>query len=80
MHFLKRKKKISKLTFKKLARRGGIKRLSNLFYEEARTSLSDFLKKIIEDAIIYSDYGKRKTIQIMDIIYALKKNGGIFYN
>jgi histone H3/H4 len=47
---------ISKPAIRRLARRGGIKRISSHFYEEARGVLRKFLENLIEDAVIYTTH------------------------
>lgn len=64
---------------RRLARRGGVKRLSGLIYEETRNTLMEFLRNIIRDAITYTEYAKRKTIIAMDVVFALKRRGMPIY-
>jgi histone H4 len=70
---------ISKPAIRRLARRGGIKRISSHFYEEARGVLRKFLENLIEDAVIYTTHANRKTVLAMDVIYALKRQGKTIY-
>ncbi len=70
---------ISKPGIRKLARRGGVKRISGLVYEETRSVLKAFLTNIIRDAVVYTDYARRKTVLVMDVVFALKRNGKILY-
>ena len=53
-------KGITKPAIRRLARRGGVKRISGLVYEETRSVLKEFLEKIIHDAVTYTEYGRRK--------------------
>lgn len=56
---------ISNLTkgdIRRLARRGGCKRISIDLFDEAKLALEEFLKKIIRDAISYCEHSKRQTI------------------
>jgi histone H4 len=64
---------------RRLARRGGVKRLSGLVYEETRNVLVDFVRKVVHDACEYADYAKRKTIVAMDVVFALKRQGRPIY-
>jgi histone H4 len=64
---------------RRLARRGGVKRLSGLVYEETRNVLVDFVRKVIHDAVVYTEYAKRKTIVAMDVVLALKRQGRPIY-
>ena len=63
---------ISKPAIRRLARRGGVKRISGLVYEETRGVLRVFLENVIRDAETYTDHARRKTVTAMDVVYALK--------
>lgn len=69
---------ITKSDIRRLARRGGVKRLSATVYEETRFVLRDFLECIIRDAVTYTEYAKRKTVTSLDVVYALKTHGRMF--
>jgi histone H4 len=70
---------ISKGSIKKLARRGGVKRISGLVYEETRSVLKVFLENVIRDAVTYTEHARRKTVTAMDVVYALKRQGRTLY-
>ena len=70
---------ISKPAIRRLARRGGVMRISGLIYEETRGVLKVFLENVIRDAITYTEHAKRKTVTAMDVVYALKKQGRTLY-
>ena len=70
---------ITKPSIKRLARRGGVKRISGLIYEETRGVLKVFLESVIRDAVTYTEYAKRRTVTAMDIVYALKRQGKTLY-
>ena len=70
---------ITKPAIRRLARRGGVKRISGLIYEEARTHFKVILENIIRDAIVYMEHGKRKTVTAMDIVLALKRQDRTIY-
>ncbi|CAG8466276.1 7485_t:CDS:2 [Scutellospora calospora] len=55
------------LAIRRLARRGGVKRISGLIYEETR------------DAVTYTEHAKRKTVTSLDVVYALKRQGRTLY-
>ncbi|KAL6465665.1 hypothetical protein MHYP_G00257980 [Metynnis hypsauchen] len=61
------------------ARRGGVKRISGLIYEETRGVLKVFLENVIRDAVTYTEHAKRKTVIAMDVVYALKRQGRTLY-
>lgn len=70
---------ITKTAIRRLARRGGVKRISSLIYEETRGALKLFLDSVIRDTITYTEYANRKTVTVMDVIYALKRRGRTLY-
>lgn len=70
---------ITKPAIRRLARRGGVKRISGLIYEETRDVLKDFLEDVVKDAVTYAEHARRKTITAMDVVYALKRKGRIIY-
>ncbi|WMV55788.1 hypothetical protein MTR67_049173 [Solanum verrucosum] len=63
----------------RLARRGGVKRISGLIYEETRGVLKIFLENVVCDAVTYTEHARRKTLMAMDIFYALKRQGRTLY-
>ncbi|KAL5721969.1 histone H3.1 [Ranunculus cassubicifolius] len=60
-------------------RRGGVKRISGLIYEETRGVLKIFLENVIRDAVTYTEHARRKTVTAMDVVYALKRQGRTLY-
>lgn len=71
---------ITRPAIRRLARRGGVKRMSALVYDEVRSTLRRFLNTIIFDAHLYALHAHRVTICPMDIVYALKRNGRTLYS
>ena len=70
---------ITKPAIRRLARRGCVKRISGLIYEETRGVLKVFLENVIRDAVTYCEHAKRKTVTAMDVVYALKRQGRTLY-
>ncbi len=70
---------ITKPAIRRLARRGGVKRISGLIYEETRGVLKVFLEHVIRDAVTYTEHARRKTVTAMDVVYALKRQGRTLY-
>ena len=70
---------ITKPAIRRLARRGGVKRMSGLIYEETRKVLTEFLKNVIRDAVTYTEFARRKTVTAIDVVYALKNQGRTIY-
>ena len=70
---------ITKPAIRRLARRGGVKRISYLIYEYSREILKHFLEGVIRDAVTYTEHARRKTVTAMDVVYALKRQGRTLY-
>lgn len=70
---------ITKPAIRRLARRGGVKRISGDIYEEVRGVLKSFLEGVIRDSVTYTEHARRKTVTAMDVIYALKRQGKTLY-
>jgi histone H3/H4 len=52
---------ITKPAIRRLARRGGVKRISAMIYEETRGVLKTFLEGVIRDAVTYTEHAKRES-------------------
>ena len=70
---------ITKPAIRRLARRGGVKRISSYIYEETRAVLRSFLENVIRDSVTYTEHAKRKTVTALDVVYALKRQGRTLY-
>merc|ERR1739844_622804 len=70
---------ITKPAIRRLARRGGVKRISSYIYEETRAVLRSFLENVIRDSVVYTEHAKRKTVTALDVVYALKRQGRTLY-
>ena len=70
---------ITKPAIRRLARRGGVKRISGLMYEETRGVLKVFLENVIKDSVTYTEHARRKTVTALDVVYALKRQGKTLY-
>ena len=70
---------VTKPAIRRLARRGGVKRISGLIYEETRTVLKTFLEATVKDAVTYTEHSRRKTVTALDVVYALKRQGKTIY-
>jgi histone H4 len=70
---------VTKPAIRRLARRGGVKRISALIYDEARMVLKGFLEQVIKDSVTYCEHAKRKTVTALDVVYALKRQGRTLY-
>ena len=70
---------ITKPAIRRLARRGGVKRISSFIYDDSRQVLKGFLEGIVRDAVTYTEHARRKTVTAMDVVYALKRQGRTIY-
>merc|ERR1711971_418158 len=70
---------ITKPAIRRLARRGGVKRISSYIYEETRAVLRSFLENVVRDSVVYTEHAKRKTVTALDVVYALKRQGRTLY-
>lgn len=70
---------ITKPAIRRLCRRGGVKRISGLMYEETRGVLKVFLENVVRDAVTYTEHARRKTVTANDVCYALKRQGRTLY-
>ncbi|KAI4602869.1 hypothetical protein KJ359_008089 [Pestalotiopsis sp. 9143b] len=57
----------------RLARRGGVKRISATIYDEVRGTLKSLLESILQDVVTYTEYRGAKTVTVTDV-------GNILYN
>ncbi|KAH7149922.1 histone H4 [Dactylonectria estremocensis] len=70
---------ITKPAIRRLARRGGVKRISAGIYEDIRAALKDRLEMILRDCATYVEYRRAKTITIHDVIHSLRRIGRPIY-
>lgn len=64
---------------RRLARRGGVKRISFASHHHVRDYIEDFLNRVVRDTLTYTEHRRAGTISAMDVVYALKKNGRVLY-
>lgn len=70
---------ITKPAIRRLARRGGVKRISAAIYDEARLALKVRLEQIIRDCVTYTEYRNAKTVTINDVLHSLRRQGRPLY-
>jgi histone H4 len=70
---------ITKPAIRRLARRGGVKRISSFIYDDSRQVLKGFLEGIVKDAVTYTEHARRKTVTAMDVVHALRRHGRTLY-
>ena len=66
---------LTRPAIRRLARRGGVKRISDDTYETAQDAQRLFLELVIRDAVLYTEHARRKTVTALDVVYSLKRNG-----
>jgi len=71
--------RISSGSIRRLARRGGVKRISAAIYADTRLVIHQFLDGVLRDAITYTHHARRKTVTTSDVVYALKRQGRTIY-
>ena len=70
---------VTKGSIRRLSRRGGVKRISGLIYEEVRGVLKGFVDQVVRDSVSFTENGRRKTVTALDVVYALKNRGRMLY-
>ncbi|UNI21601.1 hypothetical protein JDV02_007576 [Purpureocillium takamizusanense] len=72
-------KGVTKPAIRRLARRGGVKRISAGIYPEIRLALKTRLETILNICDTVVEYRQAKTITVNDVIFALRKIGRPIY-
>merc|ERR1712093_44853 len=62
---------VSQGSIRRLARRGGVKRIAGPVYGEVRDVLRRFVDGVVRDATAYTEHAKHKTVSVQDIIASL---------
>lgn len=70
---------ITKPAIKRLARRGGTKRISGDVYDSVRGNIKEFLTGVLHDATVYTEHAGRKTVGVKQVVAALRNKGEIMY-
>ena len=58
-------------SFKRLARKSGIKRLSNDAYDKINSLLENYVKSIVKSAVSVTKHADRNTVTTSDVLFAL---------
>ncbi|CAD7932424.1 unnamed protein product [Amoebophrya sp. A120] len=74
-----RMKGLGKAAIRRLARRGGVKRISAKIHKDCRDAMGFFLESTLQDALTYTTHAKRSTVKPSDIVNALKRRGRQIY-
>jgi len=72
---------ITKNDIRRLARRAGVKRMSNSpeMIHWAKVYLKCFLEPVIADTIKFTEHARRRTVTALDVVHALKLRGRTLY-
>ncbi|KAF3936103.1 hypothetical protein ABW20_dc0109435 [Dactylellina cionopaga] len=70
---------ITRPAIRRLARRGGVKRITASMYEEVRGVLKTHLEQILSRAVAYCEHARRKTVTVTDVVHALRQLGTPIY-
>ena len=70
---------LTKNDIKRLARKGGVKRIRADVYDFTRDVINSFLGSLVRDSLIYMQSAKRKTCMAMDVVMAMKRQGISLY-
>ena len=64
---------------KRLARRGGVKRMSSSIVKDVNEALDDFLRDILRRTVEITVLSKRQTVTFEDVTYGLNVSGNKLY-
>ncbi|KAF2645238.1 histone H4, partial [Massarina eburnea CBS 473.64] len=70
---------ITKGDLRRLARRGGIKRISAGIYDDMRYVLKQRLELLLKQIVALVEHGGRKTVTVTDVIFTLNRLGRPLY-
>ncbi|KAF2222286.1 histone H4 [Elsinoe ampelina] len=70
---------ITKPAIRRLARRGGVKRISGGIYGEMRTVMKIYLEKVLREICFILEGCGRKTVMTSDIVFVLNRQGRTLY-
>ncbi|KAI5202971.1 hypothetical protein E4T38_05376 [Aureobasidium subglaciale] len=60
---------------RRMARRGGVKRISGSIYDEVRIALQERLRTLLQDICAVLECTKRKTVTVPDVVFILNRHG-----
>lgn len=71
--------RLTKGETRRLARRGGVKRISGYVRDTLTNELKQFLRSIVERCAIYAENAKRRTVMMSDVFMSLKSVSRTLY-
>eukprot|EP00392_Amoebophrya_sp_AT5.2_P006076 g6086.t1 len=72
-------KNLGRAAIRRMARRGGCKRVAYKIHDESRDAMFTFLEKVLADTVTYVHHSKRQTVKPRDVVNALKRQGRAIY-
>jgi histone H3/H4 len=66
---------ITNRAIRRLARQGGVKRISDSIYKETQSCLKVWLQMIILNTVYYTERARRMTVTALDVVDGLKRHG-----
>jgi histone H3/H4 len=75
----KRKRVVTEMAIRRLARRAGVTRMSMTVFEETRATVAATLRSLVQDAVVYAENGRRKTVTVLNVTCATKRQGHPIY-
>lgn len=75
----KKEPRISTPSIRRLARRGGVRRMSFGISNEIRSILKAYIRNVLSKTMIYTDAAKRTTVTPIDVVHGLKAIGTTSY-
>lgn len=70
---------ISKGDIRRIARRGGVKRISANIYHDVRHALKSRLEFLLRQIVAVVESSGRKIVSVTDVIFILNRNGSTIY-
>jgi len=71
--------RITRGDLRRIARRGGVKRVAVSSYAELRIALDDFLQPLLLHAIAFSEHAGQRTLTAASVVHALRLDGSRLY-
>ena len=53
---------------RRLARKGGVKRIAKATIAEARHALVEYMKAVLKDTVVYTEHARRMTVTVPDVL------------
>ncbi|OAL54321.1 hypothetical protein IQ07DRAFT_676391 [Pyrenochaeta sp. DS3sAY3a] len=70
---------VSKNDIRRLARRGGVRRISATIYDDVRQALKERLTRVLKDVVAVIESGGRSTVSVTDVVFVLNRLGSPIY-